>query len=823
MSKINKNLLIDVIGVIDSYHDMYNSIRLDSDSKTTLKEILEDDNFIDYFFNFEYDNNDIKLLLDEFKISKIKNFIVGDNNKKEKIIKNVNDKEYRNEFKNIIYNLIVQKKIDISTISLQSVEEIIILNYKMIFMSAEQNNNFNDLTNSSDENKIIERNNKIELLSSNIKKIRIPLFHIIKIIKENNSILYNLDSNDKIEANLNKIKLLETKLKNIVKKISLPFDIVEYIKIMQSTNKNVKNNKIEIKNGIITVNIFSDLSNNECLKKILEYLINNNYHELIEYFENNKNLTNKMFNNLKIVSAQLKSTTKYFWTLNNLLTILQEKFSKSNRDEFIKNKKTIINRTKEEILCEMINYILKKFNNDIKENNLILDSIYAVINNIKNNLEIINSSTNYTYPIGVLLQDNKSYISIIDDLYFKKIYPVHHDNFDQSNTNNLSVPESYNNEILQDYNANYEQIQEGNITFGVDIKYGKDKIEHIDIANNLYTLYNLNLDYNNTNDISINYFGIRYELSCTDINNEILDCDDKDVLFNNKKEYITKNKIITFSNINLIKDYSNNNTNVKINGKCSKNSVELLGIFINLLFKFKNNDLIKNNNNYSFKNATNNNYILSLSENIILFTDNSKNDFFSIIIEKTSTIDNFIKSQNNFNLLVTIILGCKRFGDWYAQELAKKNYLFVKTDDFWANIYGMINGTPTIFSFNQNYQLFNYLPDNKLIDDFSNGKSNFIIPRYDYFDYNKYKTKPDTSNLDKKKFIYDNNEIIYKPNFNNIHLFNNYKIPLLEEEFGFENKTPNDSNPLLSRYYFHKYLKYKKKYIDKKKKLMLIK
>ncbi len=96
------------------------------------------------------------------------------------------------------------------------------------------------------------------------------------------------------------------------------------------------------------------------------------------------------------------------------------------------------------------------------------------------------------------------------------------------------------------------------------------------------------------------------------------------------------------------------------------------------------------------------------------------------------------------------------------------------------------------------------------------------MARYDYFNYHERKIKPTTINLDKKKFIYDNNEIIHKPEFDNVHLFDNYKIPLLEEEHGFENNTLNDSNPLLSRFYFFKYLKYKKKYIDKKK-LMSIK
>lgn len=232
-----------------------------------------------------------------------------------------------------------------------------------------------------------------------------------------------------------------------------------------------------------------------------------------------------------------------------------------------------------------------------------------------------------------------------------------------------------------------------------------------------------------------------------------------------------------------------------------------------------NNNLIQNiDPNIEIK-INKNNYKLSLIQNKINFYDNFSNLIMEIVIDNTDNIEKFIKSQNNFYLLITIILGCKRFGDWYAQELAKQNYLFVKTDDFWANIYGLLTGTPTIFSFDYNYYLFNYMPNKNIINDFESGKSNFIIPTYRYLDNNEKNIIPEVK-LEKKLFIYDDSEIINSKKYKDTHFFENYKIPLIEEEKGLINHQPNKLNPSFNRYYFNKYIKYKQKYLNLKKILL---
>jgi hypothetical protein len=121
--------------------------------------------------------------------------------------------------------------------------------------------------------------------------------------------------------------------------------------------------------------------------------------------------------------------------------------------------------------------------------------------------------------------------------------------------------------------------------------------------------------------------------------------------------------------------------------------------------------------------------------------------------------------------------------------------------DFWANIYGLLIGTPCIFSYNQNIYIYNYLPPDNLIKDFEEGKSNFTILNYKYDDENK-KTK---------KIIYDENSIINSEYSKKEHYLENLSLVLDEGSKYKDIVTAKD--PTLSRYYFTKYLKYKNKYL----------
>ena len=163
-----------------------------------------------------------------------------------------------------------------------------------------------------------------------------------------------------------------------------------------------------------------------------------------------------------------------------------------------------------------------------------------------------------------------------------------------------------------------------------------------------------------------------------------------------------------------------------------------------------------------------------------------------------NTIKENINNITNYYKLFDIILGCKRFGDWYVQKLAFVNYFFVKTNDFWANIYGLLLGTPCIFPKNKNYFLFNYLPHNDLIKLFNEGKSNISIYSY--------------SNMIGKKnnFIYNQNSVVGSEINDKIHELENFNL------FDIGENGNIISEEDFERYYFNKYIKYKNKYLNLK-------
>jgi hypothetical protein len=123
--------------------------------------------------------------------------------------------------------------------------------------------------------------------------------------------------------------------------------------------------------------------------------------------------------------------------------------------------------------------------------------------------------------------------------------------------------------------------------------------------------------------------------------------------------------------------------------------------------------------------------------------------------------------------LVNLIFGAKRFGDWMQVNLSKKHYFILQTKDFYCKIYAYLIGAPVIFD----DIIYNYMPPDDLIID------NKIFKIFNI----------DSDQTTLEEYQGDKN-LIYK-SLRDI-------------------KTPD-----ISRYYFIKYLKYKAKYHDLKKKI----
>jgi hypothetical protein len=136
----------------------------------------------------------------------------------------------------------------------------------------------------------------------------------------------------------------------------------------------------------------------------------------------------------------------------------------------------------------------------------------------------------------------------------------------------------------------------------------------------------------------------------------------------------------------------------------------------------------------------------------------------------------------NGSEIIMCLLSFKRYGDWYAQLVGYNNYLFVQTTDFYARLYGIIIGTPTILesTYTDNkLKIFNWKPNDDINNNFIKGEHNFTLTSNDV---NTIKdTKPEE--------------------------LKNIQMPY----YGATNIAS------LDRTYFNKYKKYKKKYLELKK------
>jgi hypothetical protein len=142
-------------------------------------------------------------------------------------------------------------------------------------------------------------------------------------------------------------------------------------------------------------------------------------------------------------------------------------------------------------------------------------------------------------------------------------------------------------------------------------------------------------------------------------------------------------------------------------------------------------------------------------------------DILDLDIQLTNIyIDNLDNIDKCIGIIVFILFGSKRFGDWIQVELAKKYYFMLKTDDFYCRLYSYIMNAPVIID----NIIYNYLPN----DNFNN-----------YIDTKIFNKTDEKSNEEK---IIDEDKIIFTDT--------------------------REIEGSLNRYYFNKYLKYKKKYLE---------
>jgi hypothetical protein len=780
-----RDILIKILSIIDSYHDFYKSPRTDKEKKdkekkdkdniiitdedknsTIINKLFKDYNFITYLFSeiTDISNEELKLLEYIFgidKIDKITNIIY--NNK----IVDVNDSNYKKSF--IKKLLKINKYLGIENEMLRIIDDIILENFKLIFIT---NENADLLKNYVKKDNKININN-LNIILTNISKIRIPMYYLIKKISflgnhnfflsqtEITTYIKNISEIHKINNLLhNKINILFEKLYIIVDlKINKEGDISKNKIIGKYIFTIDDKNKISFTNKSVFDNKNDELKRKKFME-ILELIINKNNNQLIIYIIDNPNIL-EFIQEIKTELEKKVYTYNFYTNFTEIIDLLLEIIPVIK--ELDKNK--IVKKTDKIIIYDLINYIIEIY----KDLDICIDNYNEVVKNIKINFEKINLNKNITYPIGVLLQDNTAFIDLINNLDFRTVYPVHHKYFDASVVANNALVDSIDEDILQ------------LVDIGVDLDNVKKEPSN---------LYNINLDHNDENPIVITSMNIDYYLSCTDNNKEIncqkqIENSDENIYDNDTKLAIQK-KILFFK--------SNSSEKIIISGYCVVNSVIELSNILVLLINYKEKKT---------KISFDKNYFIETTYNsIIWYNMNNRIQPIFLIKVNERDISEYIKEEQNFHKLCQIILSCKRFGDWYAQNLAKQNYFFVKTNDFWANIYGLVLGTPCIFIKKNNYYLYNFNPSNYLLELFESGKSNITIHSKVFSTKNKF-------------VIYNQDSIVNSKNFNSSSKFDDLDIIELVEN---DDLVENGRFVLkdFERYYFAKYLKYKKKYLELK-------
>jgi len=191
------------------------------------------------------------------------------------------------------------------------------------------------------------------------------------------------------------------------------------------------------------------------------------------------------------------------------------------------------------------------------------------------------------------------------------------------------------------------------------------------------------------------------------------------------------------------------------------------------------------------------NYILS-EDDIIKFIELKNGIEKFVDYDKTyntmETILNYIKSlkltkEKACEIIVCLLFGAKRFGDWIQMKISYDNYFYLQTNDILCKLYGIIIGAPVLWlDNNYNITVYNYDIDHTKID----------VPTIS-FDY------ANISEIKNLKKVTSITKLIHRK----------YKDNMSITGFKPITKITNKQTPF-NRTYYEKYIKYKTKYLKLK-------
>lgn len=158
------------------------------------------------------------------------------------------------------------------------------------------------------------------------------------------------------------------------------------------------------------------------------------------------------------------------------------------------------------------------------------------------------------------------------------------------------------------------------------------------------------------------------------------------------------------------------------------------------------------------------------------------------------TILNYITSlkltkEKASEIIVCLLFGAKRFGDWIQMKISNDNYFYLQTNDILCKLYGIIIGAPVLWlDNNYNITVYNYVINHSKID----------VPTIS-FDY------ANISEIKNLKKVTSITKLIHRK----------YKDNMSITGFKPISKITNKQT-LFNRTYYKKYIKYKTKYLQLK-------
>lgn len=465
-------------------------------------------------------------------------------------------------------------------------------------------------------------------------------------------------------------------------------------------------------------------------------------------------------------------------------------------DQIVKNFRIIFSKiTNVDDLLNILDY--NNFNSDFFYNLKNLKDDQNTLNLFYSNDHVKNMIFYQRYHIYQLIV-NKNKINIRNEIikyFLQNTYDKYKDGVTENLNTNTFTNIMFPITVIDDMSS--DKFYLGNIFKFKIFNNDKDKLDGAKTAN-INSLLSNKSTQNNELTMIVKYdnnIGIGYVDTINNNSPITIDIFNFRHLINKKNELECYNfkEIRIFDlifNKNSLRIIINNNT---IGSPASKNGIYPLIIKVNNILDSLHNNFYEILTKYQLSTVKDD--TLNILVKDFINTQNKTIDIYLqtiiyILVKKfakTDIIDQTILNQYIVEIkkvTIFILVGFKRFGDWSQMIICKNNYFYLQTKDKLCKLFGILYGAPVIDKkYDKPYYLYNY-----------------TLSQTSNLDYGTYYLTNGAQ--EKQQFEYKN-----RSKFGLVH-------KKLDSNMNTYLHSSNLTNKISSynRYYFYKYLKYKRKY-----------